>query len=66
MSALSFGVLIFVSVSTAAFAAMRMNLLLPAHHRSPETKAVVNVAMGMVATMTALILGLLGASAKDK
>src|SRR3954467_2954663 len=37
---------------------------LPKHHLSGETKETVKVAMGLVATMAALILGLLVASAK--
>src|SRR5215471_13446188 len=38
---------------------------LPLRHRSPETKDVVRLGMGMVATITALVLGLLIASAKS-
>jgi hypothetical protein len=64
MNAFLIGVLIFLSVSGAGFLAMRVNHLLPNHHRNAETKDVVKIAMGMVATMTALILGLLVSSAK--
>ena len=39
--------------------------MLPEHHRTSETKDAVKLAMGLVATMAALILGLLVASAKD-
>lgn len=38
--------------------------LLPEHHRSADTKDTVKLSMGLVATMTALLLGLLVASAK--
>jgi hypothetical protein len=38
--------------------------LLPAEHRSADTKETVKVAMGLLATMAALVLGLLVASAK--
>jgi hypothetical protein len=39
---------------------------LPHHHLSTETKDSVKLAMGLVATMAALVLGLLIAAAKDK
>ncbi|HEX4415726.1 MAG TPA: hypothetical protein VH107_18995, partial [Lacipirellulaceae bacterium] len=39
---------------------------LPEHHLSSDTKDSVKVAMGLVATMVALVLGLLIAAAKDK
>jgi FtsH-binding integral membrane protein len=38
---------------------------LPEHHLSLETKDTVNLAMGFIATMAALILGFVVASAKD-
>jgi hypothetical protein len=38
---------------------------LPEHHLSPDTKDTVKVAMGLVGTMTALVLGLLVSSAKS-
>jgi hypothetical protein len=37
---------------------------LPEEHRSPDTKEIVKLAMGLLATMAALVLGLLVASAK--
>ena len=37
---------------------------MPAHHLTGDTKNTVNTSMGLVATMTALVLGLLVASAK--
>ena len=43
---------------------MRIRRLLPAHHRDADTKDTVKLAMGLVATMSALLLGLLVASAK--
>jgi hypothetical protein len=44
---------------------MLLRQMLPEHHFSSDTKETVMVAMGFVATMAALILGLLVASAKD-
>lgn len=49
---------------TAVFLGMRIRRRLPEHHLSPETKDTVKLAMGMVATMSALLLGLLVSSAK--
>jgi len=43
---------------------MRLGRRLPGHHLSPETKEAVRIGMGSVATMAALVLGLLVASAK--
>src|ERR1700754_4281490 len=45
---------------------MLLRKVLPEHHLSGETKDTVKVAMGLVATMEALVLGLLIAAAKDK
>src|SRR5690349_7023612 len=45
---------------------MLLRKFLPDHHLSSETKDSVKVAMGLVATMVALVLGLLIAAAKDK
>ena len=39
--------------------------MLPEHHLSAESKDVVKLAMGLIATMSALVLGLLIASAKS-
>jgi hypothetical protein len=41
-----------------------LRVLLPEHHLSAETKDTVKLSMCLVATMTALLLGLLVASAK--
>lgn len=43
---------------------MRLRAALPDHHLSADTKDTVRVGMALVATMTALLLGLLIASAK--
>jgi len=53
-------------VSVLGGAALRMfvRALLPENHLSADTKDTVKLAMGLVATMTALVLGLLVASAK--
>jgi hypothetical protein len=45
---------------------MMLRKALPEHHLGSDTKDTVKLAMGLVATMAALVLGLLIASAKDK
>lgn len=56
--------LIFVSLSLAIFIGMFLRRRLPEAHLSPESKDAIKVAMGLVATMSALLLGLLVSSAK--
>jgi hypothetical protein len=41
-----------------------LRTLVPKHHLAPESRGVVNAGMGLVATLAALVLGLLIASAK--
>jgi Protein of unknown function (DUF4239) len=57
--------LVFVCVFGAALIGMLLRYVLPEHHFSADTKDTVKLAMGLVATMAALILGLLVASAKS-
>jgi ABC-type amino acid transport system permease subunit len=57
--------IVFLCVFGAALIGMLLRQTLPEHHLSSDTKDTVKVAMGFVATMAALILGLLVASAKD-
>ena len=52
-------------LSIAGFLAIRLCQALPDHHVNSETKDTVKLAMGLLATMTALVLGLLVASAKS-
>lgn len=49
----------------AVLLGIRVRALLPQTHLNAETKDAVKVAMGLVATMSALLLGLLISSAKD-
>jgi hypothetical protein len=64
MSPNSIGLLVFASLFGAALLGMRIRAWLPDHHLTPEAKDSVRVAMGTVATMSALVLGLLVASTK--
>lgn len=64
MSPAATGALVFGCVFGGALLAMRLRAALPQHHLSADTKDTVKLAMGLVATMSALVLGLLVASAK--
>lgn len=55
----------FVCVFGAALLGSLLKSALPEEHLSQETRDAVKLCMGLVATMTALILGLLVASAKE-
>jgi hypothetical protein len=64
MSPITLGAIVFACVFGAAASAMLVRNALPKHHLSADTKELVKLAMGLVATMAALVLGLLVASAK--
>ena len=64
MTSTTTGLCVFACVFGAAASAMLVRNALPHHHRSADTKELVKLAMGLVATMAALVLGLLVASAK--
>lgn len=58
---LGIAVALMIAVALGLFLSRR----LPVHHLSPETKETVNVAMGLIATMSALLLGLLVSAMQD-
>lgn len=64
MSPIHIALLSLVSVVGGATLGMFVRAVLPQNHLSADTKDAVKLAMGLVATMTALVLGLLVASAK--
>jgi hypothetical protein len=53
------GLVVFLVVLAGAFAGWVVRQRLPAHHLSDETKSLVSVSMAVVATLSALVLGLL-------
>lgn len=59
------GVVVFACAFGGAMAAMELRAHLPEHHLNDQTKETVKVGIGLIATMTALILGLVTASAKS-
>src|SRR5262247_4284972 len=61
-------VIAFVSIGcifAGALLGLGLQKLLPSHHLSKETQDVVKLSAGMIATLTALVLGLLVSSAKS-
>src|SRR5262245_34756836 len=55
----------FACIFSGALLGMLLRTVLPEHHLSAESKDVVKVGMGLIATMAALVLGLLTGSAKS-
>ena len=65
MSPLTIGAIVFVCILGGASFGMYLRRVLPKHHLSDDAKDVIKVSMAMVATMAALVLGLMTASAKS-
>jgi len=57
--------LVFTCVFGGALFGLFLHGALPQHHFTPDSKDVIKLGMGLVATMSALVLGLLVASAKN-
>jgi|SRR5262249_39550186 len=64
MSTTVIGLVVFICVFGGALLGVYLRGVLPEHHRSAESRDLVRVATGLLATMTALVLGLLIGSAK--
>jgi Protein of unknown function (DUF4239) len=64
MNANVIGIIAFASIFGSSLLGMRLHNIVPNQHLNPETKEVVRLGMGLIATMTALLLGLLVATAK--
>jgi hypothetical protein len=64
VSAAAIGWLVFACIFGGALLGMFLGCKLPAHHLSPESKDVIKLAIALIATMGALVLSLLIASAK--
>lgn len=65
MSPVTVSVIVFACVFGGALVGIFVSSRLPSHHVTSETKDVVRLGMGLVATTVALALGLLIASAKS-
>src|SRR5262245_53669235 len=59
------GLIVFTVVSAGAFAGWKLRKLLPAEHLTEETKNLVSVSTAIVATVSALVLGLLISNANS-
>ena len=65
MNSISISAIVFACVFGAAMLGMYMPNVLPEHHLSDRSKDVVKLGMGLVATLSALVLSLLISSAKN-
>lgn len=64
MSPVAIGLIVFVCVFGGALGGMLLRTVLPEQHLSDASKDVVKLVTGLIATLAALVLGLLVASAK--
>ena len=64
MSSMTTGWIVFACVFAGAVLGTLLRKILPEHHLSGDSKDVIKLGMGLIATMTALVLGLLISSAK--
>jgi type II secretory pathway pseudopilin PulG len=65
VSSLAIAGMVFTCIFAGAVLGMVLQTILPEHHLSPDSKDVVKVGMGLIATMAALVLGLLTGSTKS-
>ncbi|MGH8619043.1 MAG: hypothetical protein ACREUW_15230 [Burkholderiales bacterium] len=65
MSSTLIAITVFLCVFGSALAGLFVRARLPGHHLKEDTKDIVKLAIGVIATMTALVLGLLVSSAKN-
>ena len=65
MSPTVIGVAVFACAFGGALLGMALRRALPAHHLDEASKDTIKIGVGLVATMTALLLGLVTASAKS-
>jgi hypothetical protein len=65
MSSLAVSGIVFACVFGGAIVGMILRVALPPKHWSEESKDLIKLGMGLIGTMTALVLGLLVASAKS-
>jgi hypothetical protein len=65
MSAVLLGVIAFVCVMAGTVAGLFLRKTLPDHHLTGDSRDAVKMGTGLIATLSALVLGLLVSSAKD-
>ncbi len=64
MSSVAVSLIVFACIFGGALLGMLLRTLLPQHHLSADSKDLVKLGMGVIATMSALVLSLLISSAK--
>jgi hypothetical protein len=62
---ITIGLIVFACIFGAALFGIFLRSILPEQHLSPDSKDTVRLGIGVIATMVALVLGLLVASAKN-
>ena len=65
MDAWAIGAIVFVCIFGGALLGMYLRCKLPPQHLGDDSKDAVKLGMGLVATMAALVLGLMVATAKS-
>jgi hypothetical protein len=65
LSHLSIALFVFVSVTASAFLGLWLRKVLPRHHLLSESVDAIKLATGLIATLAALVLGLLVSSSKN-
>ena len=65
MTPMTISWIVFACVFAGALLGIVLRRMLPRHHLSEDSKDVVKLGMGLIATMSALVLALLIASAKN-
>jgi hypothetical protein len=65
MSAWVMGVIAFMCVFAGSVIGLRLGAILPQHHLTGDSRDAVRIGAGLIATLTALVLGLLISSAKN-
>jgi hypothetical protein len=65
MTAIEVAFIIFCCLFGGAVAGMRLRVIIPKHHLDPDTKDLIKLGVGLIGTMSALVLGLLVASTKS-
>lgn len=65
MSPMAISWMVFACVFGGAMLGMLLRAIVPEHHLNPDSKDIVKLGMGLIATMSALVLALLIASAKS-
>lgn len=65
MTPIEMALIVFACVFGGALLGMFIRVIIPQHHLSADTENIIKLGMGLVATMAALVLGLLVATAKS-